>query len=326
MLSFFRTNQLLASSLLLIYAAILHVSAFYVPDTWEPRGYGLFAEWVYNWVGYKTTLAHIIVIFLVLVQGVTVNVIDFSNKLSREQTLFPGVFLVLLTALAPVFLHLTPYHLANTFLLFAVAELMPVYRKSQSASHILNTGFYLGIAFMFVPSYWVFLFFLFTGLNVLRSFDLRERLMVLTGFFTVLFLTGTVYFWLDRWPEFIDRQFGGLRVFLDLGQVSTLGIIHLSVLAFILLVILFQQGQLQQKRIMQAQKKIDILYWLLLFGGITTLIQPEVGEAHALVILPALGMLTGMQVATMQKRTAELLHFFLFVLVLFFQYRVFIGI
>ena len=309
-----------------MYAAILHLSAWYVPDTWAPTGYGLFAEWVYQWIGYKTGVAHIVVILLVFMQSVTVNVIDFSNKLSREQTLFPGVFVVLLSALAPVFLHLTPYHLANTFLLFAVAELMQVYRKSKSAGHIFNTGLYTGIAFMFVPSYWVFILFLFAGLNVLRSFDIRERLMTLSGFFTVLFLTGTAYFWLDRWPEFLRKQFGELNTFIDFGQISRFGLIQLAVLGFILLITLLRQSQLQQKRVMQAQKKIDILYWMLLLGGVSTLVQPEVEEAHALVIVPTLGMLTGMQVANMDKRPAELLHFFLFILVLFFQYRVFIGI
>lgn len=326
MLSFFRTNQLLASSLLIIYAAALHVSAWYVPDNWQPQGYGLFADWIYQWIGAKSNIAHIIAVALVVIQGITVNVIDFSNKLSREQTLFPGVFLVLLSAMSPIFLHLTPYHLANTFLVFALMDLMHVYRKSRSAGHIYNAGLYLGIAFMFVPSYWVFIFFIFAALNVLRGFALRERLMVLSGFFTVLFLTGTTYFWLDRWPEFLAKQFDQIWVFLDFGNISRFGVIHLSVLALILAVTLLQQSRLQQKRVMQSQKKIDVLYWMLLLGGVSTLFHKQVAEAHALVVIPALGMLTGMQVAALPKRTAELLHFFLFVLALFFQYRVFIGI
>lgn len=326
MLSFFRTNQILASSLLILYAAVLYLSVLYIPYSWEPQGYGLFTDLVYHWIGYQSVGAHVLAMVLVVVQGITANVIDFSNKLSREQTLFPGLFLVLLSALSPIFLHLTPYHLANTFLLFAVVELMHVYRNSKSAGHIYNAGFYLGIAFMFVPAYWVFIFFLFAGLNILRSFEFKERLMVLSGFLTVLILAGTGYFWFDRWPEFVAGQFSELKVFLAFGQISLFGIIHLVVLGIILVVVLLQQSKLQQKRIMQAQKKIDILYWMLLLGGISTFFHSGVDESHAMVIIPALGMLTGMQVATLPKRPAELLHFFLFVTALFFQYRVLIGI
>lgn len=323
MLSFFRTNQLLASSLFLLYAAVLHLSAWYVPGNWEPGAYGLFSGYVYGWIGYETTAAHILVILLVILHGITVNVLDFSNKLSRDLTLFPGLFVILLSAFSPAFLQLAPQHLANTFLLFATGSLMQVYRTSKVAIPLFNAGLHLGIAFMFLPAYWVFVIYLFFGLNVLRSFQFRERLMVLSGFFVVVFLSGTVYFLLDRWPEFVDGQLRDLQVFADFGRLPPMGWIHLGILGIFLVIALFQHNQIMQKRIMQAQKKIDLMYWMLLFGGISCFFQAGLDEAHALVIVPALGMLTGMQFVNLENRTAELMHFLLFLLALFVQFRVF---
>ena len=322
MLSFFRTNQLLASSLLLIYGLVLHWGAFYVPDTWQPAGYGVFGDWTYRWIDPQSVGAHLLVVLLLFIQGTTLNVIDFSNKLSRDLTLFPGVFLILLASMAPAFLHLAPHHFANCFLLFSLAEVMNVYRKTRIADHLFNAGFYIGIASLWVPSYWVFIVFLFFGLNVLRSFSIRERLVVSSGFLVVLFLTGTVYFLFDRLPEFMAHQVRAAFVFLDIGALSFFSWFHLGILGLFLLTALFRYRQIMQKRIMQAQKKIDLFYWVLLFGGISVLVQPAASETHALVIVPALGILTGMQFASMERRTAELMHFFLFVVALFFQWRV----
>jgi len=321
-LSFFRTNQLLASSLLLIYGLVLHLAAFYVPDTWQPAGYGVLGDWTYRWIDPKSIGAHILVVILLFIQGTTLNVIDFSNKLSRDFTLFPGVFLVLLASMAPSFLHLAPHHFANCFLLFSLAEVMKVYRKTRVADHLFNAGFYIGIASLWVPSYWVFLLFLFFGLNVLRSFSVRERLVVSSGFLVVWFLMGTVYFLMDRLPEFMDHQIWSGFVFWDVGALSFFSWFHLGILGLILFMALFRYNQIMQKRIMQAQKKIDLFYWVLLFGGISVLVQPSASETHALVIIPALGILTGMQFAKMERRTAELMHFFLFMVALFFQWRV----
>ncbi|HRF38701.1 MAG TPA: hypothetical protein PK198_07925, partial [Saprospiraceae bacterium] len=51
MLSIFRTNQLLYSILLLMYAALLHLSVFVLREAWTPVAPGVFSAWVYQLLG-----------------------------------------------------------------------------------------------------------------------------------------------------------------------------------------------------------------------------------------------------------------------------------
>ena len=321
-LSLFRSNQLLVSVLLIFYAGILHLSVWYIPDNWQPEGYGLFMDLLYQVVPPKSNIGHLLVIVLLFIQGVTINMLDFSNKLSRELTLFPGVFLVLLASFYPSFLHLSPAHLANTFILFACYEIFKVYRKSKISDHLFNAGMFVGVAFMFLPSVWVLLFFLFITINVLRSYNLKERLITASGFFVIPFLVGTTYFLTDQWTILMAYPYFPDHLLDSRVSFSLLDWINIGVIGLLVLVAVFQHSQIMQKRIMQAQKKIDVFYWLMVFAGITLFAQADFGADHILLLVPPLGFLTGIQFATMDKRVAELLHLFLFLLALFFQYQV----
>jgi len=145
-LGLFRTNQLGANLLLIVYIAIVRLSGFLFPSEWSPSQSGILSQHVYQGVGTTGWLPSLIALLLVLTQAFTINILAARFRISKEVTMIPGVFYILLMSTTPDFLQLTPILLGNTFLIFALMSLFQTYKKSSVAGSIFNTGFWIGIA------------------------------------------------------------------------------------------------------------------------------------------------------------------------------------
>lgn len=325
MLELFRTNQFVVNILLLFYAGLLHLSVFILPDSsWDVPAHGILTAWVYNWVGPGGALAEILATLLVFVQAVMLNLFFAENRLTREYTLFPGLFYILIASALPDFLHLTPILLANTFYLLAYKALFSTYRQPTAASAIFNAGFWIALASLFYFSFLVFLFWGGIALNIFRAFRLRERFMLIIGLLVPYILIGVYFFYVGRWEEWIDRQFIANFNWLDIPRSgTTLQTMHLAFLGLILLILLLSYSGYTNRQTIDVQKKIDLMYWGLLFGGLTLLFQSEVTLDHAAILTAPMGMLLSLTFAHLSSRWAEAWHLLLLATVLFFQYHLY---
>lgn len=325
MLNIFRTNQLIVNILLLFYAGVLHLSAILWPDVdWTAPQHGALADWVYQWVGSTGLWAEIAATLLVFAQAVILNIFFSNNRITRDYTLFPGLFYILIASAIPEFLHLSPLLLANTFYLLAYKELFDTYRRPSAAAAIFNSGFWLGVAGLFYFSFLGFLLWGFVGLNIMRAFRIRERFMLLIGLLVPFILMGAYQFYVDQWDGWIQSQFVDSFSWLDFQKLSSnLLMIKLGLLGLLLLVLLLGYSSASGRRTIDVQKKVDLMYWGLLFGGLTLLIQSGITIEHALILAVPMGMLLSIVFVELSSRWAEAWHILLVAAVLFFQYHAF---
>lgn len=322
MLTFFRTNQLLFSVLLLFYVGFLHAGVFVNPVIWQPAGFGIFSQWVYHTIGATGTLPSIIAMVLLLIQGTAINVIAANHRLADTVTLFPGLFYILIASALPEFLHLSPLHMANTFLLIAISELLKVYKNPSCANNIFNVGFWVAVASLFYPSYLIFIVFGLTGLNSLRAYSFKEWLMLLSGALVPYILMGTYTFWVDQFGAFLNLQFVQSFAFLDfLAQPAPDVYFKIAFVDLFLLVAVFSYNLYVFKKVMQVQKKISILYWALFWSGTTLLFQADIQMDHMLIMAIPLGIMISLNFQAITNRWAEALHLLIWVVILFFQYQ-----
>ena len=87
MLSIFRTNQFFASILLFIYAAVVRISIFFVPQDWEPINSGFLSNLVYQMVDYNSLSAQIAAIVLLGIQATFLNLIITRQDPNTAQRL-----------------------------------------------------------------------------------------------------------------------------------------------------------------------------------------------------------------------------------------------
>lgn len=320
MLTLFRTNQLFASILLVFYIALLRSSAFVIPLEIEPRGAGIFAEWVYQWIGANGQWASIAAMVLLLIQGFYLNVLIAEHRLASKVSLFPGLFYVFVCSLLPAFHNLSPVLMANTFLIVVLGEIYGTHKRTKVAGRVFNIGFWVGIASLFYPSFALFVLFGFAGLGIFRPFRIRERLMVIIGGLVPYFLLGTYYFWYDQLPWFLETLRGGFQ-FLDfVPTAAPLVYRSLGIMAVLLLVVLFSHRSYLLKQGMDVQRKISVIYWGLFVSAATILLQSGVQLDHWLVVAVPAGILLSFNFVRMPSRMAEVIHLLMLVVALGLQF------
>ncbi|MFT4759227.1 MAG: hypothetical protein ACI9XO_000196 [Paraglaciecola sp.] len=322
MLSIFRTNHILTSILLIFYILLLWGSLFMVPSEWLPEATGIFTNDVWGWLSENNWLNRGVAIFLLLFNATILNYIVSEHRIEYETTLFPGLFYILVSSAIPDFLHLSPILMANTFLIFALFNLVKTYKNNNCASLIFDIGFWVAVASLF---YFSFAFFTLWGLvclSVLRASKLKEWLMIISGFLLPYLLIGTYFFWFDQFGEFWTQQVSQNLSFLSFnGNSDITTTTKLVCFSLLILFALGSAGMYNFKKNIQIQKKITVLYWLLFFAGITVLFQTNVTIAHFQIIAVPIGIFLAMSFSNMTSRWAESFHFLLLVLILALQFK-----
>ena len=324
MLTIFRTNQIFYSVLLIFYIVLLRFSVFLAQDIfqWTPSGQGVLSELVYSWIGSQQFISHIVAILLLLVQGFLINIISINHRLANEVNLFPGLFYVLICCAIPDFLYLSPVLIGNTFFLIALNEIFDTYKNPACADRIFNAGFWTAIASLFYFPFVFFVFVLLASLSILRTMNFQEILMILTGMFLPYFFGGIYFFWFDNFDYFWEMQVARNIDFLTFGNWLNSWDTYIKVFIFaaLILFLLINNNAYSIKKNIQVQKKISILYWILVIAGVAVPFQSNLTFEHFLMLAPSLGILLSFTFSSMKNQWAESVHFLMLVVVLALQF------
>ena len=308
--------------LLIFYILLLRFTAFIAPFQWQPSGQGVLCELVYSGIGSQQFISHVVAILLLLVQGFLVNMICINHRLANEVNLFPGLFYILVCCAIPDFLYLSPVLMGNTFFLIALNEIFDTYKNPACADRIFNAGFWTGIASLFYFPFAFFIIVLLAALSILRAFNIQEILMVVTGAFLPYFLGGVYFFWFDRFDFFWEMQLDRNLDFLSFGNRINAWDTYAKLMIFggLILFVLFNNNVYQIKKNIQVQKKINILYWILIASVLAVPFQNNLTFEHFLMLAPALGIFLSFTFSGMKKQWAESVHFIMVVIALALQF------
>jgi hypothetical protein len=310
----------MAGVLLLGYALLLHLSWFWQglpPVNAEP---GLGNSLVVPWL-----LAHAhwqlpVILILLFLQGVLANNIVFTHRLAGSVNLFPGVFVVLLGSLLPAFLGYSGYLAANVFLLLGLRSLLLTFRVSSAADLIFNTGFWVGLAAFFVPTYLVFLLPISITLTILKSGKFRDQFMLLIGALLPLYLVGMGCYWYDQLPLYWEQQWVAGFALPQYIDWATLPLLSTGVMVAVTGVVLLSQNQYLNKTKMEVQTKISILYWLLLGALLGVLWAMPWGVYRWQAVVPVAGILLSFNFTRARPPVAEAWHLLLLLLLFFLHF------
>ena len=145
--------------------------------------------------------------------------------------------------------------------------------------------------------------------------------MLLIGMLVPYILTTVYYFYTGRLEEWIQIQFVNSYGWLDF-QTTQSNLFSAKTLLFgvILLGLLINFGRYSNRRTIDVQKKISLMYWGLLFGGLSIIIQADVSLEHLSIMAIPIGMLLSIAFVQLSRRWAEAWHLLLVAIALFFQY------
>jgi len=310
LIEIFRRNLFVNSILLLPYIFILRLNTFIHPVGYTlAQNTNVFQKIIF--FNLSDPLAqNIFANLLIFCHALLINHIYIKNRLSKNATLFPGLFYIIFITIMDENNLLTPILIANTFIILAVMYVLETYKLPQAKVYIFNTGLILGMASLFYSPYFAFILFGLIALLQLRSFKITEKVQFFIGFGVPYFLLFTYRYWYGI--SFVDLDFIN-EIFFRIPEFRTDGLIvfYLSVLVPLLSVVLalFNFGTINGKKSIQAQKKIDIIYWVLLFCLISFFIFNTSGLHHILSLAFPLSVLIGCLVSDAKKNVLlEIVH------------------
>ncbi len=324
-LALFRNNQLSTVFPLALYVALTHLSALL--GYAQPAGQGsvgdgvLYRDW-FGWADQQPLYSAIGAVVLVFIQALLVNNLADRFRLLGDRNWLPGLFYALAAACLSDFLFLSPPLVAATFVPLVLRCIFQAYKVPHATALVFDAGWWATLASLFYPPAFFLLLAAYAGVNIMRSFNLREQLVFLSGVFTGLFLAWLWYFWSDRGGVFWDVQFGNLLGFYHFKpNMDTERTLKTLLLAVLLCTIMLSYGAYFHRKLIQAQKSVTILYWFLFVGAAVILLQNDPLPAHFLLIMPSVGIFMALSFFALRNRViAEIFHFALLAVVLFVQF------
>lgn len=324
-LALFRNNRLSTAFLLAFYVVLTHLSALlgYV----QPVGKGsvgggvLYRDW-FGWAEQHAHYSAIGAVVLVFIQALFINNLADRFRLLSDRTWLPGLFYVLAASCLSDFLFLSPPLVAATLVPLALRRIFQSYKLPNATALVFDAGWWATFGSLFYPPMLFLLLAAYAGVNIMRSFNLREQLVFVSGVIAVLFLAWLWYFWSDRGGSFWEIQFGALWGFYHFApDMDTERTLKALLMAVLLCTIMLSYGAYFHRKLIQAQKSVAILYWFLFVGAAVILLQDDPLPAHFLLIMPSVGIFMALSFFALRNRViAEIFHFALLAVVLFVQF------
>lgn len=261
--------------------------------------------------------------FIVFLIANFINRLVIRNRLTKDFSLIPGLVFILISATVKETLTLSPALISCFFLMLGLLYLNRTYKNRDAEVHIFNVGFFISISAIFYPAILILWIFGIIGLLNLRSLKFHELIIFFSGFFVPFFLLWTYYFWYDKGPvvfDYIQINQTVLRIFKGFGIE---GIIILVLIIVGVGYALFRYNFYTIKTSLQVQKKIDIIYWLMLFSFISMFFKNNINETHLAILMLPISVFLGISYERMKDGLlAELIHVgvVLTILIIQFQY------
>lgn len=325
MLSIFRNNQFTSGIPLAVYVALTHLSAYlgYVKMPLTDEGTaGLLYERTFGMAGWSPMVSAILASLLVYFQAILVNRLADEFRLMGERNWLPGLFYALVAAGLPEFLFFSPVLLAATFIPIAARRVMKCYKTMKAGSLILEASFWMALgSLMYPPAIWM-LIALYAGINIMRSFNPKEQMVFITGAFIPIYLAWTGFFWLDEGGLFLHMQYGRLFDWYRFDMNPDKATIIKAILWSLMVIgIVLGYGPLSSKKVIQQQKCISVLFWLLFMAGVSFFLRRELFIIHLFLGVCSMSVFIAMLIGGIRRHLlAEIFHLILLGGVLWIQF------
>lgn len=314
MLKLFRTNQSSASLLLFLYALLLQLPLFWQTGGVEAADAGG-GTYVGRWLGDLAAGSRLgslgVPPLLIALVGLLANAYCDRQRLSRIPTQLPGMAVVLLWAVVPVFHVFDPQQLGLLLLLLATRAMGSTYKSNSTEVARFDVGFLLGVASLLQPTYLIFVPAFVVGISIFQSASPRKIFQLVTGVAIAYFLFGSYAYLRGDVAEFYLGQLAGFGY----GKVEVTdppNLIGLVALIVALLVMVARGGKGRALLTIAGAKNVAFQYWLLFFTLPVALLTPVLEARDAQVMVLPLGITTGLWLARQPYAAAGVYHLLYF--------------
>lgn len=322
MIEIFRRNLFINTLLVIPYLLLIRLVTLINPSFayHDYKGSSILVSYLYEWLS-MPIIQVIISIILILIQALMINSIGIKNRLAGEATLFGGIVFIILVSLSPSILSLTHIHFAILFMLLAMQNIFNTYKNSDAVGNIFASGFFISVAAIFHPPFIVFVLWGFISLMIIHSFKMKEKLQYFAGVGVAIYLLyGFVFYFSDGLKLAMSNFYKQLGTF-HFSALSSESIIAISVYGMLFMIVFFSYNKYGLKKRVEVQKKIDIIFWYMIFCVPAIILTQNISLASLVIIAPAISLLLNLNMSqTNNKLMLEMIHLLFLGIIVYTQY------
>lgn len=295
LLGLFRSHYAINHLFLLGYIFIIRFNLFYVNIPAENQE----TTWLFQQIlklAPNSFLIHLLSVLLIWIQAILINNLVNSHKLSKENSVLPGLWFALLISLIPPTASLNPIIIANTFLILGFVNIIESTKQVDIRHNLFNAGLFFTIASFIYTPYTLMLLPGFIGFYIFKSLKPSGNLQLLTGVVTaVLLIFGSYYISTGQIHSGVYLRFIHPGQLFQMPEYSIFVFSGLYLLA--LAYSLFCYPDLIFKKNIQTRKKIEITYLISLFTALTVIMFFDNHIGQIVILAFPLGILIGIRTA-----------------------------
>ncbi len=322
MIQFFRQNNFFTALMLIPYTFLVRLACFFIsegPQPMESAGYlyTIFADAFKN----QVVLSFITINLVIAFTAILVNRIVIVHRLSRVQSLIPGLVYIILVSWIESFLSFTAIHVANFFVMLGLLALFKFSKKTTSGIVVFDSFFYFGLAALFYTPYMIYIIVVFAGFISLNRFRFRDLIHAFIGFLIPFFIiSGFLYYSTNQINFLVGFNFNTL-IIEWIKNMRLLDLIPIAFYGLIILMCILNYGVLVRKNSIIIQKKINILFYFLPFMAATLLFINDQNSNYFIIFALPAAILFGMVVERVKAPAIEeFLHLVTLVMIFFIHF------
>lgn len=248
------------------------------------------------------------IIFTILLTFLMVN-FNTRTFFINERTYLPALFLILLTGFFPEFQSLNPALPAALFLMIALMRIAEGYRKAGVASNFFDAGLLISAGSLFYANLIWFGLLVFIGIAIIRTLNISEIFISLTGLITPYVLLFGIYYVAGSDLDVLLKLIGNNLFHAAEGyHYPRITIAVLLVAGLVILVSLAYLFPMLNSKKIKARKTFSLLIWTFFISLAVYLAVPSASvEMVWITAIPASYFLTHYFVFIRKRIVPEIL-------------------
>ncbi len=264
-----------------------------------------------------------IIFALSLITVMVFSMVNLNSKLIfiNERTFLPAVIYILLSGLFPQYQVMNPAVIGAIFLMFAIRRIMEAYRVQGIAYNFFDASILIGIGSLFYANLIWFGLLVFIGIGLLRTWNLKEVFISLTGLLTPFVMAFAIFYISGR-----DlRELMNLFEYNLFGKpseyaLSGLTIFAISFTGLITAIAVIYLIMTMNTKMIRPRKTFSLLLWLLVLSILLFIFVRSVSvEIIWITAIPVSYILSHYFIGAKKKWAPEISFSLLYVLILLIQ-------
>lgn len=258
---------------------------------------------------------------LIFYQAAYINRLVGINKLSISNSLFPGIFYILILSIIPEIHPLSSTLVGNTFVIISLYHMFMIVHRIQRPKRIFNSAFYLCLASLFNIEYILLFPFFIMAANAFVAVKAKDLILYAVGIilpyyflFSYLLLTGQV-------AAFTSQFLSNLDFFKYPFIYQNYGIVKVGIIGILSLLVIVTFTSAVSKTNIFARNKLEYILYLLIFSMVIFGLSTNIYLSDIQIVFIPLVVLLAVYIQQISKNNiAESFHFLLFIIAILFQY------